>query len=258
MSFNAYGHQLPYAISKRLFGDRRRFGKLPDVSDPSWQEWLRRDFDFYMANQRTSVGMTVNQSGYRVVSRSDLEGKRVLEIGPGAVEHIQHWAGRPSHWTNYDIRADLLEVAGKRIDEAGVPHDDVLANPDAKKLPFADNSFDAVFTFYALEHIHPLDEHLAEIERVLRPGGQLVGAIPCEGGLAWGMGRMLTSRRWLRKHTSIDPDRLICWEHPNFADLILNQLTARFERQTLSFWPLAVPSIDLNLIASFVFRKPGK
>jgi hypothetical protein len=66
---------------------------------------------------------------------------------------------------------------------------------------------------------------------------------------------MLTSRRWLRKHTSIDPDRLICWEHPNFADLILNQIEDRFERQTLSFWPLAVPFVDVNLTASFVFRK---
>lgn len=258
MSFNAYGHRLPYSMSKRLFGDRQRFGKVPDVTDPSWQEWLRRDFEFYIANQRTSVGLTVNRSGYRVVRHVDLAGKKVLEIGPGAVEHIQHWTGKPTHWTNYDIRTDLLEVAGKRIDETGVPHDEVLATSDANGLPFADNSFDAVFTFYALEHIHPLEEHLAEIERVLRPGGELVGAIPCEGGLAWGMGRMLTSRRWLRKHTSIDPDRLICWEHPNFADLILNQLSARFERRSLSFWPFVVPSIDINLIASFVFRKQVK
>lgn len=251
----AFAHRLPAPLSTRLFGDRQRFGKVPDVTDPSWQEWLKRDYDFYLANQRTSVGMIVNQAGYKIVAKADIDGKAVLEIGPGAIEHIPHWRGKPRHWTNYDIRADLLRLAGERIAATGVPVTDVLAEPGINKLPFADDSFDSVFTFYALEHIHPLDDHLAEIERVLRPGGQLVGAIPCEGGLAWGTGRMLTSRRWLRKHTTIDPDRLICWEHPNFADFILNRLEARFERLRLGYWPLAVPSVDFNLVASFIFRK---
>lgn len=255
MAYHAFAHRLPAPICKALFGDRARFGKVPDQNDPSWQEWLRRDYDFYIANQRTSVGMAVNRAGYKVVALSNIAGKHVLEIGPGAIEHIAHWPGTPRHWTNYDIRADLLELAGKRIEATGVPRSDVLAQPGTTALPFADASFDAVFSFYALEHIHPLDDHLAEIERVLRPGGQLVGGIPCEGGLAWGAGRMLTSRRWLRKHTDIDPDRLICWEHPNFADYILNRLGTRFDRETVRFWPLAVPLIDTNLITSFIFRK---
>ncbi|MEM5471123.1 class I SAM-dependent methyltransferase [Hoeflea sp. AS60] len=257
MTYHAYAHRLPAPISKILFGDRERFGKVPDVNDPSWQEWLKRDYDFYIANQRTSVGMTVNRAGYRIVASSNIANKEVLEIGPGAIEHIEHWPGKPNHWTNYDIRADLLEVAGKRIAPTGVPHAEVLAEPGSNKLPFADASFDAVFTFYALEHIYPLDDHLCEIERILRPGGQLVGSIPCEGGLAWGAGRMLTSRRWLRKHTTIDPDRLICWEHPNFADYILDRLDAKFDRETVRFWPLVLPLIDANLVSSFIFRKRG-
>jgi len=255
MTHLAFAHRMPAPLSKGLFGDRERFGKVPDVNDPSWQEWLKRDYDFYIANQRTSVGMVVNRAGYQIVAKADIGGKDVLEIGPGAIEHIPHWHGKPRHWTNYDIRADLLQVATQRISATGVPHTDVLAESGTDTLPFVDLSFDAVFTFYALEHIYPLDDHLAEIERVLKPGGQLVGGIPCEGGLAWGAGRMLTSRRWLRKHTTIDPDRLICWEHPNFADFILNRLEARFDRVHLAYWPLVVPSIDLNLIASFIFRK---
>lgn len=257
MTYHSFAHRLPAFIRKALFGDRARFGKVPDINDPSWKEWLERDYEFYIANQRTSVGMAVNQAGYRVVGYSTIADKDVLEIGPGAIEHVTYWRGKPRHWTNYDIRADLLKIAGERIEATGVAHTEVLAEPGATRLPFADASFDAVFTFYALEHIHPLDDHLSEIERVLKPGGQLVGGIPCEGGLAWGAGRMLTSRRWLRKHTTIDPDRLICWEHPNFAEHILGRLEARFERETVHFWPLVVPVIDINLIASFIFRKRG-
>lgn len=251
----ALGHRLPRFISRSLFGDRQRFGKIPDLNDPSWQEWLRRDYDFYIANQRTSVGMAVNRAGYKIVAKADIAGKHVLEIGPGAIEHIEHWSGKPAHWTNYDIRSDMLEVAGQRIEAAGVPHREVLAASQGPELPFENNSFDAVFTFYALEHIHPLHDHLTEVLRILKPGGQLVGAIPCEGGLAWGVGRLLTSRRWLRKHTTIDPDRLICWEHPNFADDILNILEDRFETQVVRYWPATIPSVDINLVSSFILTK---
>lgn len=248
----AIGHRLPL-LSVPLFGDRARFGKTPDQDDPHWQEWRARDLEFYLANQRTSVGMTVNRAGYKIVSSVDLAGRDVLEIGPGDIEHIDMWRGKPRHWTNYDIRLDLLEIAAAKIAATGVPHTEVPATSD--KLPFPDASFDFVFSFYALEHIHPLDPHLEEIKRVLRPGGMLVGGIPCEGGLAWGAGRFVTSRRWLLSNTTIDPNRLICWEHPNFADFVLNRLDHHFDRERLKFWPLAAPVIDINLVASFVYRK---
>ena len=257
MAHWSLGHRLP-VVNKPLYGDRERFGLVAKPDDPSWIEWLERDAEFYNASQRTSVGHIVNRAGYRIVRNVDLTGKRVLEIGPAAIEHIDFWTTKPKSWVNLDIREHLLAVAADRIEATGVPHEEVLVQPGSPTLPFPDGEFDAVFTFYALEHIYPLDPHLDEILRVLKPGGLLVGAIPCEGGLGWGMGRFVTTRRWLLKNTTIDPSRLICWEHPNFADFILNRLETKFERRRLRHWPLAVPSIDVNLVASFVFAKPGK
>jgi SAM-dependent methyltransferase len=219
-----------------------------------WQEWERAYGGFYEANQRQGVGRWVNDAGYRVLSRVDLGGRVVLEIGPGEIRHAVNWTGRPAHVHLVDIHEDMAQRGADVLSRLGVPHDVRVLSGEGG-LPFADGSIDVVVSFYSLEHVWPLQPTLAEIRRVMAPDGVLVGAIPTEGGLAWGLGRLLTSRRWLRRHTSIDPDKLICWEHPNFADEVVDALDANFERRLLRRWPLRwLPSLDTNLLVTFVYR----
>jgi SAM-dependent methyltransferase len=250
---------LPRSISKVLFGDRERHGIVPVLEDPDWREWERLMPTAYDTLQRRSVGAVVNAAGYRVMQRVDLGGRHVLEIGPGDLPHMGQWRGVPSRYTLADIRQDLLDRSTARLEQAGVRTDAHLL-PDrlSRRLPFADETFDVVVSFYSLEHLHPIDEFLSEIRRVLRPGGALAGAIPCEGGLAWGTGRLITSRRWFKRHTTIDPDKLICWEHPNFASAVLRALDRRFHRQHVRFWPLGVPLVDVNLVVRFVYLRDDR
>jgi SAM-dependent methyltransferase len=49
---------------------------------------------------------------------------------------------------------------------------------DGRRLPFPDQQFDAVLCSQVLEHVFTPDEFLAEIHRVLRPGGTLLLAVP--------------------------------------------------------------------------------
>ena len=149
----------------------------------------------------------------------------------------------------------MLERARKTLNKNDIRFDEIKIDRNQNKLPFDDNSFDLIMSFYSLEHIYPLDKYLEELNRVLRKNGRLIGAIPAEGGLAWGMGRYLTSRRWFLKNTTINPDKIICWQHPNFADHILSSLDEKFEKIKLAYWPMRVPIVDINLVVKFIYKK---
>ena len=64
-----------------------------------------------------------------------------------------------------DLQTEMLRLAGERTERA------VRANADATRLPFATDCADAVFVSAMLGEVPDRDQCLAEIKRVLRPGG---------------------------------------------------------------------------------------
>lgn len=246
---------MPRFLRNPLWGDRERWGLTVKADDPHWLEWQKTYSRFYMANQREGIGTRINDAGYRVMADIDLTGKTVLEIGAGDIRHLRYWAGRPAQYLLADISPDMMQFAKERLETQGVPHETLMLERE-QPLPLAERSVDVIVSFYSLEHLYPLAPYLDEMLRVLKPGGTLIGAIPAEGGLAWGVGRLLTSRRWFKKNTTIDPDKIICWEHPNFTDEILGMLDARLERLRVGYWPLPwLPLLDPNLIIRFQYRQ---
>ncbi|NHA67524.1 class I SAM-dependent methyltransferase [Phycicoccus flavus] len=69
------------------------------------------------------------------------------------------------------VRTVSLDIDPRGLDAAGVCG-------SALALPFADETFDAVAAFDVLEHCAPEADALAEIRRVLRPGGRLLLSVP--------------------------------------------------------------------------------
>lgn len=249
----AIGHRLPYFLSKRLFGDRKRYGKKIIETDRCWIELTKNYLDFYNETQKKSIGHIINSPGYDVVSGIDFTSKSILEIGPGSLDHVDKWLSKPQVFYALDVNNDFMKYAEAVLKKHDVNYKLMLISESSKDflLPLEDDSVDVILSFYSLEHLYPLKRYLSEIKRVLKPGGILAGAIPAEGGLAWGVGRYITSRRWLLKHTSIDPDKIICWCHPNFSDYIIDELNATFRQDFVSYWPFKVPLIDINFIIKF-------
>ncbi|MFW6113444.1 MAG: class I SAM-dependent methyltransferase, partial [Actinomycetota bacterium] len=108
----------------------------------------------------------------------DLEGKWVLDIGCGRGELTCEAARRGAHAVGIDYAEAAIELSRER--SAGMGEDlrrhVQFSLADAKGLSFPDGSFDVVFLVDVYEHLYPgeIAHTLAEVRRVLRPGGVLV------------------------------------------------------------------------------------
>ncbi len=103
-------------------------------------------------------------------------GERVLEIGPGTgyyTPDLAEWLGAEGRLEIFDIQQRMLDHTMGAVAERGLAN--VTATQgDARSLPYEADSFDAVVLTTVLGEIPDPDAALAEIARVLRPGGRLV------------------------------------------------------------------------------------
>ena len=143
-------------------------------------------------------------------------GKRVLDLGCRSGALTQHFLGGNSV-VGLDIDAAALEKA------ATLGIQPVQANVE-EPLPFEDGSFDAVVAGELFEHLQFPDALVAEIGRVLRPGGVLAGSVP-------NAFRVQSRLRFLRGEApEDDPTHLRM-----FSPAALRQLLSGFDRVELSF-----------------------
>lgn len=104
-----------------------------------------------------------------------LEGKRVLEAGcgPGSMARLMARHYPRSRVTGVDLRHSYLDFAKRRADAEGL-HTVDFVPADLAKLPFSSEAFDVVWTKYVLQWLREPKLVLAELRRVLKPGGTIV------------------------------------------------------------------------------------
>lgn len=100
---------------------------------------------------------------------------KVLEVGIGLGTDIRQFAKAGAEVAGVDITDRHLELTAENFATMGKTID--LRNADATAIPFPDNHFDVVHSFGVLHHIPDVDRVLAEIHRVLKPGGILQCAV---------------------------------------------------------------------------------
>ncbi len=115
--------------------------------------------------------------GPRLISHAQIQpGSQLLDIatGRGAVLFPAAAAVGPTGKVHgIDISAAMIEATRQEIAQRGLSH--VTVQPmDAETLQFPDESFDVVCCGFAIFFFPQLEKALAEIRRVLRPGGKFV------------------------------------------------------------------------------------
>lgn len=172
-----------------------------------------------------------------------------LDIGCGQGYHWPFVADR-SRLIGFDIRLESLRKIRERFPDA------ILVQGDLLSLPFRTASVARAISIYALEHIYFLEDALDEIGRILMPQAKFLVGLPCEGGLAWTLGRKLTSERTMSKRYGVDYARYIALEHCNTAACIERALGSHFRRLERRLYPLGfLPIHDVNLTASLALEK---
>jgi ubiquinone/menaquinone biosynthesis C-methylase UbiE len=118
----------------------------------------------------------MQQGGYpfltNFVDMDGLKGKRVLDIACGTGVLTEQFVRMGADVTAIDLTPKAVELTKKRLALYGLQANVVEA--DAQKLPFPDASFDFVCAWGCLMHMPQTEQAIAEIFRVLKPGGRML------------------------------------------------------------------------------------
>lgn len=101
--------------------------------------------------------------------------KRILDIatGTGDFAILAAQALSPEKIVGIDISEGMLKVAREKVKHAHLEEKVEMRKEDCLAMSFPDNTFDAATSAFGIRNFQDLDKGLAEICRVMKPGGQL-------------------------------------------------------------------------------------
>ena len=126
-------------------------------------------------NDLMSLGLHRAWKAYTVLVADVREGCKVLDIAGGTGDLALAFSkkvGKSGQVVHTDINEAMLRTGRDRLLNAGVALPTLVC--DAEKLPFASNHFDVVSVAFGLRNMTNKDTALAEMNRVLKPGGKLL------------------------------------------------------------------------------------
>jgi SAM-dependent methyltransferase len=125
-------------------------------------------------------------------------GRRLLEVGVGAGTDFVSWVRHGAIATGIDLTDQGVELTRERLALEGLTADVRVA--DAERLPFANDSFDMVYSWGVLHHSPDTPRAVREVHRVLAPGGLarvMIYHYPSWGCfMVWGVSSLAKGRPW--------------------------------------------------------------
>ncbi|MET9297540.1 methyltransferase domain-containing protein [Streptomyces sp. NPDC003077] len=187
-------------------------------------------------------------------------GDRVLDVGCGPgylISELVDPVGPDGEVCGIDISASMLDLARKRCATAGARVS--LTAGRCEEIPFPEGTFDAAVSSQVYEYVADIERALAELYRVLRPGGRAVVLDTDWDSLVWHSADRSRMRRILElweDHVADPrlPRRLgPLLQEAGFIEESLTTLTflnRRCHRDTYSYW-------QVGFIEAFLADHPG-
>ena len=128
-------------------------------------------------NDLMSGGMHRLWKRYTIQHANARPGHVILDLAGGTGDLAREFArivGERGRVVLADINAAMLEHGRRRLVDAGIGGNVELAQVDAETLPFADNTFDRISIAFGLRNVTHKEAALAEMNRVLKPGGKVL------------------------------------------------------------------------------------
>jgi len=165
--------------------------------------------------------------------------KRILDFGTGPGVFLVLASKRFSEVVGLDGK---LSVISKKIVLNEKLSNVTLVQADGTHTGFKGGSFDVVFALDVLEHFHEPEEGLAEIKRLLKPGGTLVISAPTEN--------------WLYETYRVVFGRQKPADHYHDSNRVLSAASSFFEQGSERGVPFDLPA-PLSFFRVKAFKKPG-
>lgn len=150
---------------------------------------------------------------------------RVLEVGFGEGYGTAELAQHAAQVVGLDVDAESVAHANSKYGTANC----AFRQYDGNRIPFEDGEFDAAVSFQVLEHIRDDGAFVAEIARVLKPGGRLMLTTP-NGRIRVQPGRKPWNRFHIREYHADQLERLML---SYFSDVQVLGVRGREEAQRI-------------------------
>ncbi len=132
----------------------------------------RYDFMNHFLSARIDIGW--RKKAIRLLKKDNPQVILDVATGTGDMAIMACKLLNPQRIDGIDISSQMLEVGRKKIEKEGFENRIHLQQGDSETINFAENTFDAGMVAFGARNFENLEQGLAEIMRVLKPGGQLV------------------------------------------------------------------------------------
>lgn len=131
------------------------------------------NYDFL--NHFLSLGIDITWRKKAIKQLKSIDPKQILDVATGTGDFaIEALKLNPDKVVGVDISEGMLEVGRTKMKERKLDGKIELLYGDSENLPFEENKFDAVIVAFGVRNFENLENGLAEMLRVVRPGGKVV------------------------------------------------------------------------------------